>query len=456
MSILPALSIARGALLVNEAALAVAGRNVANVNTPGYTRQVVELGARAAGGVEIAAITRVLDPLLVRRLLTAETAHGEQEARRDQLGALSAVLSELDAPGVGSALDGFFDAAAALERNPQGLPERQLLLTRATALAAELGRRHAAVAALQRAVDDRIVALARQADADLRQVADLNRAILAAEAQGEPAGELRDRRQQVVGHLAGLLPVSATEDAHGALTVSTATGSALVVGDVAHGVAVVEGAAGLDARPLHALVLTTASGTLTAPEVFGGGELGGLVGVRDGGIARAAAALDTLANALAGEVNAIQTDPAARDLQGNPTTSAPLFAGTGAADLRVVLDDPARLAAALSADATDNANASRLAALRTRGLPALGSLTLTAWVGAQQAALGEDAAAAADRAAASGALREQLESQRASLSGVNLNEETANMLAYQRAFQAATQVVQVANAMLDDLFEAVR
>ena len=130
MAISPLLGIAQRALLASETALGVVGNNIANVNTPGYTRQVPDLesdpssvtaqGVLVGTGVHVAAVRQVLDPLLEKRLLGAETERRQQGAVRDQLSALASVLNELDQPSLGDAVDGFFAAADALARNPGG------------------------------------------------------------------------------------------------------------------------------------------------------------------------------------------------------------------------------------------------------------------------------------------------------------------------------------------------
>jgi flagellar hook-associated protein 1 FlgK len=183
--------------------------------------------------------------------------------------------------------------------------------------------------------------------------------------------------------------------------------------------------------------------------------------VRDGALVTASANLDTLAGALRDAVNAIQTDPAAFDLDGAGTTAAPLFGGTAARDLVVTLTDPRRLAAALSTEPGDNQNALRLADLRTAApvsvapasapALALGATTLAGFLATELGRVGEAAAAAADAAAASEQLAAQLEAQHLAISGVNLNEELTNLLKTQRAFQAAARLLSVTNAMLDDL-----
>jgi flagellar hook-associated protein 1 FlgK len=466
MAISPPLSIAARALLAHQTALAVTSNNIANVNTPGYAREVAELladphyplgGALVGSGVHVALVSQVIDPLLDRRLLRAETARREHGAARDQLAALSALASDLDAPSLASAVSGFFEAAEALARNPQGLSERHALLGRAGALAGELRRRYAAVADLQRDADTGYQAVAAKAQADLERIAALNQAIVAAEAGGQRANALRGERQQALAGLAARLGISTVEDATGALTVSTDNGVVLVNGaEVVHALVVRAGAPGLDGDALHEVgVADAAGGFIATPAAFARGELAGLASVRDADLTAAAAALDTLALALRDAVNGIQTDAAARDLDGGSTPGLPLFGGTGAADLRVLIDDPRRLAAALSAEPGDNQNALRLADLAGARLAALGGTTFTGFLAAEQGRLGEAAARAADDAAASDGFAQQLENQRASLSGVNLNEEMANLLKYQRAFEAATRVVSVADDMLAELMELI-
>jgi flagellar hook-associated protein 1 FlgK len=467
MPISPILSVARRALLANESALTVVGNNIANVNTPGYTRQVAELvsdppapnglGVLVGGGMHVEAVTQVLDPLVARRLLGAGTTLGEHQAHGAQLEALARVASDLEEPSVASALGAFFDAADDFAQNPGGLAERQALLGRAAALASEVTRRSAALAAAQREADDRYVVGARRAAADVERIAALNRAIVQTEGGGQRANELRDQRQAALEDLAGLLGVSATEDEHGALRVAAANGLVLVdAGTVVHPVTVRAGAVGRDGLPLtEAGFADPAGGFVSLPAAFASGTLAGLAAARDQAVPAAAAALDALALALRDEVNAIQTDAAAFDLDGNGTAGAPLFAATSAADLRVALADPRRLAGALSTEPGDNQNALRLADLRRAPIAALGGVTFVAALAAEQARVGEDAARAADRAAASEAVQQQLVAQRAALSGVSLNEELTNLLRFQRAFQAASQVVGVADAMLGELLEVV-
>ncbi len=477
MSISVALDIARRALVAQETALGVVGHNIANVNTPGYTRQVPEFVSEpgrpaggnvvVGGGVRIAEVVQVVDPLLARRRLAADTDQGEQTARRDQLRTLGGVVNDLTQPSLAGAVDGFFDAADALSRNPTGLAERQALLGRATAVATELNRRGNGIANLQRAADDQVVSLVDQTNAQLDRIAELNRTIVASEIDGQPANDLRDERTSLLNDVAGRIGINVVEDDRGAVRVSSTAGPVLVESDtVVHRLAVQAGTGGLDGSILHQLGIAGGTGNfLDIPTVFGSGALAGLLDVRDDVLVTAATNLDTVAGAFRDAVNAIQTDPAARDLDGNATTATPLFTGTGARALTVAITDPRQLAAALSTDPADNTNALRLADLRTTAPAAvattsapalaLGGMSVGEYLAGELGRVGDQVSRAEDAASASDLLAKQLESDRLALSGVNLNEELTDLLKYQRGFQAAAQVLNVTNSTLDDLFRLV-
>jgi flagellar hook-associated protein 1 len=465
MAIFPTIDTAKRALLAHEAALAVIGNNIANVNTPGYTRQVVDLeqdptletfGVRIGSGVHARSVQQVIDPLLERRRLGAATSNGKQTALSDELSSLSAIANDLAGPSLGDAFSEFFDAADALARNPSGVAERETLLGRAQALALELNRRSSSISSLQRAVDDKITQLASDASDSLTRIASLNQAIASAEVEGQPANNLRDERAAALNDLATKIAIRTVEEPDGTVTVSAVGGPTLVTaGTVVSPIATQAGGTGLDGVPLHQLGITGPGGFIALPQAFTQGEIGGLLQARDNELVQASGNLDTLAVALRDAVNGIQTDPAAVDQDGLGTTAAPIFSGTGAGNLAVALTDPRRIAAALSTAPGDNQNALRLADLRSAPQAALGTTTFGGYVAGELARIGESAAQAKDVAAASQLLAKQLEDQHLSISGVNLNEELTNLIKFQHAFQAASQLVNVSNQVLDELLHIV-
>jgi flagellar hook-associated protein 1 FlgK len=182
--------------------------------------------------------------------------------------------------------------------------------------------------------------------------------------------------------------------------------------------------------------------------------VGALVALRDDILPGLAADLDLFATTLRDAVNAVQTDPAGRDLDG--LVGGPLFAGTGAGDLSVAITDPRDIAAAQGADSSDNTNALALVNVQLSAQAALGGATLGDAFGTLQAGVGSAVRSARERTLVESGVAASLQAQRDSVSGVNLEEEFTDLIRFQRAFQAAAQLISVSDRMLEELISVVR
>jgi len=456
VSIFTPLSIARSALVAQQRALSVTGANIANVNTPGYTRQRAVLspvGEGEAGGVRVSTIERVVDRLLDARELRSASALGSAGVERDFADRVQA-LFPVDGSNIGTALDDFFSAASELSTHPEEVAVRSDLLARADALATRIRSTAQGLADLQRDADGRIVDSARDVNPILAQIARLNRSIPAAD-PSSGANELADQRRQAIAELATRLDVRVVERPNGTADVFAASGAALVLGDQAAELAAEPTSdLGLDGSALHALGVRDAGGGVIPLAGPLGGELGALQELRDTTLPDDAGALDAFATTLRDAVNGVQTAASGRDLDG--LVGQPLFSGTGAADLAVALADPRGIAAALSATPGDNANALALVALRTTEFPSLSGARLGDFHGDLLAQVGGRARDAADRLTVAENLAASLSAQRESVSGVSLEEEFTDLIRFQHGFQAAGQLVAVSNRLLDDLMGLVR
>ncbi len=470
MAISTALDIAARALMAQQAGLAVVGNNIANVNTPGYARQVpvleedqslpIDSGVNGGSGVRVLRIDQVVDTLLERRRTQAQTDVGYQTARRDKLSDLVDATNDLDQTQLGAALNAFFDGADSLSLRPASLVDRQTLLARAGTLASGFNQRYDAIAGVQRAADAKIVDLATRANTAIETIARANEGIARLASTGEQPNDLLDQRQTALNELSSILGVSTTVDQYGQVRVAGDSGVVLVEGGtVVNRLTTVTGAVGLDSNDLHDIVFTNTSNgqTHALPDSLQRGQLGGLFQVRDGDTITAASNLDVLAAGLRDAVNAVQT--AGIDLAGSPTTTTPLFSGSGitgaSQTIAVAITDPRAIATALPTEGatTGNGNALALSLIRTTPLTALGNLTPNGYLSTETGRLGEAASEVTNRASAATTFADSLEQQRASVSGVNLNEELTNLLRYQHAFQAASQVISVVNTTLDALLQ---
>ncbi len=458
MSLFPPLAIGRQALLAHEKALQVTGNNIANVDTPGYSRQrailsaIPPAGDGIGAGVTVRGVEQAVDRFLEARRLASATGLGAATTQSQLTAQLEALFPVQDA-GIGDALQGFFAAANALAVSPQDLTVRDQLLTAADTLATSLRDAHRGLATLQREIDARAVQGARDANGLLTSIADLNTRIVAAEVGGATANDLRDARREALNSLAGLLQVNAVEGNDGSVNVYAASGAALVLGSDAARLSTPPGTtAGLDGAVLSTLRVSVggSSAQLSGPLR---GTLGALFDLRDTLLPARAGDLDQIATVLRDQVNAVQTDPAGRDLDGNVGTA--VFTGTGARDLTVVLTDPRGVAAARSANLADNTNALALAELGTTSFGALGGATLTEAFAVFHAQVGSDAREASDTASAAGTVATAIAGQRDAVSGVSLDEEFTDLIRFQRGFEAASKLIMVSDGLLSDLLDLV-
>jgi flagellar hook-associated protein 1 FlgK len=178
------------------------------------------------------------------------------------------------------------------------------------------------------------------------------------------------------------------------------------------------------------------------------GQLGGLLSVRDQKIPSVLSSLDTLAANLAAAFNA--ANASGYDLNGN--SGANLFntpAGVkgAAAGMAVAITDPALIAASSDGTAGSNGNLANFSAIHDQA--ATNGQTPSDFYGSLVFGVGNDVANASAELQASQLVLQQLQDQRGSMSGVSLDEEAANMIQFQRAYEAAARVVDTVNQMLE-------
>jgi flagellar hook-associated protein 1 len=450
---------ARSALLAHQLALSVTGNNIANVNTPGYSRQRLELGPRAGSEQRLHGIGAGVEPLVLKRVrqewldgeLRREAGRlGAAESRQQLLHGVESLVGEPGNPGIGAALDQFWSAWADLANEPAEEAHRRAVLE----AGAQVGRRFSQTAGQLQAqrmeVNGRVEAAAREINRLADQVAELNRRIQQAELGGQGAPALRDERDRLVDELSGLAGLSAGEDGDGIFRVWLG-GRALVDGVHAVGLSAVH-RRDEDGSVLSDLVWSDSGGAFSHN---GAGRIGGLLQVRDEGIPARQATLDRIANALAEEVNALHRG--GRDLEGR--AGADFFEPTGgAAGLRLAqrLDGrPERLAASADGGSANGDTALAIAALAERELASLsGSRIGEAWA-ALVAQVGSEALQAGDELAAQETFLLQLEARRQSVSGVNLDEELTLLLQQEQAYTAASRVIAVADEMIQTVLQLV-
>ena len=452
-SLFGSLSIALSSLLAQQAALETTSQNIANLNTPGYSRQrpvlveessVLSGTTLIGGGVSLEKVESIRDQILELRLHQESQQQGQLEAFLGSTRQVEALFNETQGAGLQGVMSKFFDSLRSLAADPTSLPLRQAVLTAGQNMAGTFSQTAGQLGQLQHSLDQSVTQSVTGINTLTANIADLNREVAAAQNAGQNAGELEDQRTEAIRTLAGLVDLSVVQ-ADGSLTLTTAKGTALVVGAQSFALET-RTDPGTGFQHIFAQG-TDITSTLTA------GQVGGSLQVRDQTIPSYLADLDNLAAQLRNSVNTVHR--AGFDLAGAPggdlfVPFVPAAAGsnTGAANsFAVALTDPAKLAASLDGTPGNNGNLAALADIRNQTI-VNGQRPLDFYANFVFR-IGNDVSDATAQQEAGNLVLQQLQNQRGAISGVSLDEEAANLIRYQRAFEAAARVVSTINDLLD-------
>lgn len=455
------LGAAARALDAQRFGLDVTGQNIANVNTTGYARRRPLLSeipppdrTMAGGGVRIDGIAQARDRFADRRLWTELAGEQREAAIADMLARVEVALGR-----PGASIDGglaeFFDAFARLADEPTSATARQEAILQGQSLAAAFRDMTARLTAAQRDADLRVVGAVDQIDELAARIASLNTALGNASPTSGEGLHLRDEVRTAVEELSRLVAVEVIERPDGGFDVAVGSGRALVIGGTAWPLAIApRSGTGLADIVAH-------DGTVITGEV-GSGQLGGLIHTRDVLIPSYQAALDELAYAVATEVNALHT--AGYDATGAagqaffvPPSGVSGAAGTLAVNPALLATGGEALVAASGdpAEPADNATARALAALRDRRVLSGGTATMTDAWSRLVYAVGRDADASREAARTRGEIVHQVRTLQESVSGVSLDEEAANLLRFQRAYEANARYFRAIDDALTTLMQMV-
>lgn len=225
-----ALNLGIEGLLAAQTALDTIGHNVANANTPGYSRQNVLLsagptqrfGGRLVGtGVRADAIVSVRDLLVDKRILTQRALIGRLESKSANLSDIQALMGEPGDGSLSAQISGFFTSISRLSANPADSVLRQDALRAGVDATERFRSLHTGFEKLRKDADSRLAVQVKQVNTLTKDVATLNRAIAAAELDGTQANDLRDSRGETLRKLSDLIDVAVVERQDGTIAVST-------------------------------------------------------------------------------------------------------------------------------------------------------------------------------------------------------------------------------------------
>jgi len=297
-----ALNTAASAIKAQQQAIDVISHNIANVNTPGYARQSATLATLSPDsrgsfqfgrGVQLTGIQRAVDPFLNRSLNTNSNQLAFSQTLEQGLNGVESVFGSLGTPGLATSIDDFFQAYQLLANNPQDAAQRNNVRARGLDIATNLTNMRSQMVSAQSSADQGITDRITGANLLLDRIASLNKQISAQEnTSTNAANDLRDQRDLAVRNLATLIPVQLVNGNNNAFLVQTMGGDLLVQdGDTRHLARGGSAGAGFSG-------VTIAASGIPISGIESGGEIGGLITLRDSRLGSYISKLDSLATNL--------------------------------------------------------------------------------------------------------------------------------------------------------------
>jgi len=430
-------------ILAQQRAIDVAGHNIANASTVGFTRQRANLVTTPAftdtphgqlgTGVDVQGYQRIRDDFIDIQLRAQMMRKGYASAQQDGLNQVELSLSEPSDTGLSSLLSKYWASWQNLSNAPEDLATRQALVQSAATLANGFNGLASQLATIQGQTTQEQTLTVAQVNTIGTQIAALTGSIKAAELAGQQPNDLLDKRDVLIDQLSEL----------GNVTISTTAGTPGTLGAIDVSIGGTQ------------LVTDTTANVLALPLAsLTSGKLAGLQGVINAVSDPVVGYLTKLNQLAATLASATNTQHAlGTDLAGNPGgTFFNVTPGNEAATIAVdplILATPSLVAASSTGTPGDAGNALALADLQQS--PLIGGATIDTAYSQLVTQIGSDSQQAQQNLANATSLVDALTNRRQSVSGVSLDEEMTNLLQFQRGFQASARALNAMDEMIDQL-----
>ena len=298
-------------LQANQAALQTTGNNIANVNTPGYSRQSVVVqtvqgqytgGGYIGAGVDISTVQRQHSEFLTRQSALSSSVAASDTERLAQLKQLEDVFQGGEA-GLGSAISDMMNAFSDVANAPTDLSARAVVLTRVDEATARIRTAESRMTDLRRGVGSELASAVASVNSLAVRIAKVNQEIARTNGSGQAPNDLLDQRDQLIKDLNGYVQTSSVAADDGTVSIFLASSQPLVLGTSVRPVALGTDAFGDPSKAK--LTLTQGNSTTVLEEAtLGGGKLAGLLRFQNSDLQDAGQLLGRLALAIGTAVNA--------------------------------------------------------------------------------------------------------------------------------------------------------
>jgi len=446
---------ARSALIAQQLALEVTSNNVANANTQGYSRQRVDFEESPSvptnygllgTGVTADNIGGLRDSMIDQQFWGASDSNGMATTQETILSQVEAAVNEPSDNGLSETMNSFFSAFQSLSAQPDQSAARNNVVQQGQLLAQSFHSIQSSIAQSQSNIVSDVQSQLANINQLTSDISNLDVKIANATSQGMQASDLVDQRDLKIDTLSGLVKVNVSDEGDGSVMVSV--GGALVASK--------SGAVALTSNITGSQIQIFA-GSSTQPTQITSGELGGDLQCYNTTIPGYLSSLNATANALITQVNTLHA--AGYGIDTPPTTGVDFFTGTSASDINVnsaVVNDPNEIAASSDGTAGDNQVALALANLQNQPVMNGGTQTIPQYYASFVSSVGSAIDAAQNTSSNQQLVINQLQTQRSSVSGVSIDEEMTNLTMFQNAYQAASEVVNVVDELMQTLITMVQ
>lgn len=477
------LNIGKSGLNVAKQSMSTTSHNIANANTEGFSRQEVrtETGIQLGQGdyvlgtgVEIQSIRRSHDELIEKKLNSSITNHKFNEERGIQLGHIEEIFNEINSDGMNKIMNRFFNSFRELSNQPENETIRNVVKENAKIVVNDFHRLQGSLNEVRASINKKISLSVNEINALTSSIAKLNKEISIQEVSGGMANDLRDQRDRAISTLSEFFPLSTYSDSKGQFVVSVDGVGSIVSGGIAQelvfGGTVKEGDS--SDRGNTEVFFKNREGNPLSDKITSG-TLGAQLKSRNDELISLEKQLDELAHGLVLSTNAIHRRGFANhavptDAEGNPLPHLAQKQVTGINFFKEPLDlkraaeyislsdavekDVNNIAAAMEANKPgDNRIAQAISKLQHEKVLAGGTTTFEEQYLKSVGHIGLQAGKAKIDIEQSHGILAQAKSFKERLAGVSLDEEAANMVRYQNAYEASAKMIRAS----DEMFKAV-
>ncbi len=474
MSIFNSLNVARSGLFASQKKIEVTGHNIANANTPGYSRQRLEVasmpsisyqGASPGGGVTINDLVQIRNTYLDTQYRNENSLANELQFKAEGFEFIEGVLAEPSEFGINAALSDVFNSLEQLSYNAEDSTLREIVVQNSIKLTDTIKSVASGLLDYQTQLDESIFLVVDEINMISEKIQGLNQTIRSYENRGHQANDLRDQRNLLVDELSTLVPVNAKEDENGRFSVKIA-GIYLVDHFNLNSIEVKTDYTDLNEftnQPTNKIYWANTSNEVNV----NGGELKGMLDMRDGqsasnqGVAYYMKQLDILAESLVKEFNAINSQGFTLPINGVSSTGINFFNPEGVTARTISisneLEESGYNIAASNTVLEGQLNwGNNLNSLKFNELRDKGDLTLNGkhignledYLKSTVSDLAITTNYYASRNSSQQALVNHVENQKLMISEVSIDEEMMNLIQYQHSYSAAAKLVNVVDEMI--------